>query len=77
MKWISRIIGIICIVYAIYTADFREIHGLLISGILFLIGVKGLFTECENESLDKIGKYSSRLALILSIFLIIKVFIIG
>ncbi len=77
MKWISRIIGIVCIIYAIYTADFSETHGMLTSGILFLIGLNGLFMDCETENLKKVGKYSSRLALILTIFLMIKVFIIG
>ncbi|MGI8668380.1 MAG: hypothetical protein ACR2J3_00865 [Aridibacter sp.] len=77
MKWISRIIGIVCIIYAIYTADFREIHGMLISSILFLVGINGLFMDCEQENLRKIGKYSSRIALALTIFLLIKVFIIG
>lgn len=77
MKWISRIIGIICIIYAIYTADFREIHGLLISSILFLIGINGLFMDCEKKNLRKIGKYSRRFALLLTVFLLIKVFVIG
>lgn len=77
MKWTSRIIGIICIIYAIYTADFREIHGMLISSILFLVGLNGLFMDCEKENLRKIGKYSSRFALLLTVFLLIKVFVIG
>jgi hypothetical protein len=77
MKWISRIIGVVCIIYAIYTADFREIHGMLISSILFLVGINGLFMDCEKKNLRKIGKYSSRIALLLTIFLMIKVFIIG
>lgn len=77
MKWISRIIGIVCIIYAIYTADFREIHGLLISLILFLIGINGLSMDSEKEILKKIGKYSSRFALLLTVFLLVKVFVIG
>lgn len=76
MKWISRIIGIVCIIYAINTFSFGETHGMLISSILFLVGLNGLFMDCETEKLRKIGKYSSRIALLFTIFLIIKVFII-
>lgn len=77
MKWISRLIGLFCVLYAIYSADFGEIYGFLISSILFLVGLNGMFYEAEDETLRKIGKYSSRLALALTIFLIIKVFITG
>ncbi len=73
MKWISRIIGIVCIIYAIKTFEFGEIHGMFISSILFLIGINGLFMDSETEKLRKIGKYSSRFALILTIFLLVKV----
>lgn len=77
MKWISRIIGVFCILYAIQLADFRELHGMLFSSIIFLVGLKSLFMDCESDNLRKVSKYSGRISLILAVFLVFKVLVIG
>lgn len=77
MKLIGKIIGVFCIFYGIYTFSLTNIVQAGVSTVLCLIGIASLFADTESENLKKVRNFANRTALIISILLLIKVFILG
>ncbi len=76
MKWIGRIVAVLCIWLAIDMFDSRNFIQAAISVILFLAGVSTLTSEFETDFWQKATKVCSRTALVITIILLVKIFIL-
>lgn len=77
MKILVKILGVLLIGAALYTLDFGNWNQLLISVILLLSGIHLLLTDSKNEFNNFLSKFLQKIALVLAVILILKLFIIG
>jgi len=71
MKLFETILGIICIIIAIYNFDFYDLNRSIVSVLLFMTGVR---TLSRNEKLNEILRNAS---IFLAVFLLMKILITG
>ena len=71
MKLIENILGIVCIIAAIYNFDFYDLNRSIVSALLFMTGVR---TLSRNEKLNEVLK---NVSIGLAVFLIMKILISG
>lgn len=71
MKWFGKILGIITILIAIYNFDVYNFNRSIVAILLFLSGVLSLSL---NEKLNRIVRNT---AVVLAVFLIMKILIVG